>query len=336
MKVKLKDVALAAGVSVSTVSRVINGDRDKPASPETRDKIWRIVKELGYVPNLSAKKLVKGETDSNSGKGKIGCIYTSTSDIKTDPFFSCIGIGIQEEIRRQGYELAFALSAYRMAYSDIFIYLTSHPSEGIIVIGSFDDEVLEFLEKNYKYIVYAGVNSVKGDFDQVICDGYSGAITAVSHLVEAGHKRIGYVGNELHYEAYCDVIEKESMVPDEDDWVQTRLYTSDAYKAMKTYLEGRDISRLPTAFYCANDATAFGVLKAIQDMGYRIPEDIAVIGMDDVEMARFVTPTLSTVSIPRKSLGIKAVKMLVDQVDRKRDYVLKVDMPFDLKIRESS
>ena len=126
------------------------------------------------------------------------------------------------------------------------------------------------------------------------------------------------------------------MDMDERDVIHTRLYTSSAYDAMKAYLAGKNKKDLPTAFYCANDATAFGVMKAIQEEGLRIPQDMAIVGLDDVEMARFVTPTLSSVSIPRKSLGIQAVKLLVDQMESGRDFPLRVDLPFDLKIRQSS
>ncbi len=348
VKVKLKDIADAAGVSISTVSRVINGDRERPAGPETTEKIWRIVKELGYVPNQNAKKLVKGEEEDNPGKGRIGCLYTSTGDIKTDPFFSCIGIGIQQEIRRLSYDMAYALPTYAMDYSDVYNYITSHPVEGIVVTGRFEKDILDLLQKNFKHIVYAGVNAVNAGFDEVVCNGYEGAAMAIRHLQSMGHKDIGYVGyihdqaedvqlvNEHRYSAYCDLVGISDSGDLRRKVIHTRLYTTSAYEAMSAYLEKVDVTALPTAFYCANDATAFGVMKAIQERGIKIPDDIAIVGLDDVEMSRFVTPSLSTVSIPRKSLGIQAVKMLVDQIESKRDYPLRMDLPFNLKIRESS
>lgn len=348
MKVKLKDVAAAAGVSVSTVSRVLNGDRERPASEATMNKIWSAVSELGYVPNQNAQKLVKGEDEALAGKGKIGVLYTSTSDIKTDPFFSCIGIGIQQELRNHGYEMAFALATYHMDYGNIYNYIMSHPAEGIIITGRFEKEILNLVKQNFKYIIYTGANSVDAGFDEVICDGYSGARTAIAHLLDEGHTRIGYVGyvhdeavesqlvNEHRYRAYRDLLDQVNIKRHEADVVHTRLYTTSSFEAMSRYLEEVDHKDMPTAFYCANDATAFGVMKALQQYGLRIPEDVAVIGLDDVEMAKFVTPTLSTVSIPRKSLGIQAVKTLIDKIESRRDYPMRIDLPFDLKVRESS
>lgn len=348
MKVTLKDVAKASGVSVSTVSRVINGDRERPASSETSEKIWEIVQTLGYVPNQCAMKLVKGEAEESTGKKRIACIYRSISDVKTDPFFSCIGIGIQGELRKKGYEMAFALSSSHMTYCEVYNYLTSQAAEGIIVVGQVDEAIQALLKVQFKHIVYAGVNTHQTGFDEVICDGYNGARCALNHLLDMGHKRIGFLGCVLDqvapiqpvngecYRAYCDVLKEETFPYRAEDAVHTRLYTTAAYEAMMTYIDRRPRADLPTAFCCANDATAFGAMKALQVMGLRIPEDIAIIGLDDVEMARFVTPTLSTVSIPRKSLGIQAVNVLIEQIESGRTYPLRVDLSFDLKIRESS
>ncbi len=345
LKVTLKDVALAAGVSVSTVSRVLNGNRENPAGAETMNKIWDAVKQLGYVPNQSAKNLVKGTSDSDLGKGKIGVLYTSTIDVKTDPFFSCIGIGIQEELRRQGYEMAFALSTYHLDFGDVYNYISSHPAEGLILTGRFGEDILDMIQNHFNHIVYAGANAVNKGFDEVICDGYSGAVTAIKHLLSQGFDTIGYVGfcqemeekvnlvNEHRFRAYTEIM---SDAYNSDLVIHTRLYTTDAYNAMNQWLDKPQRTMIPKAFYCANDATAFGVMKALQEHGLRIPEDVAIIGLDDVEMASFVTPTLSTVSIPRKSLGIEAVKLLVDKIGSNRNYAKRVDLPFDLKIRESS
>ena len=348
MKVKLKDVAEAAGVSVSTVSRVINGNRDKPASPDTVEKIWAIVEEIGYVPNKNAKNLVLGEGEAKESLGRIGCIYTSTYDLNNDPFFSCIGLGIQKELSAQNYHMAYALSAARMDYKELYRYIVNHQAEGIIVLGRFDAHILAMLKSHFKHMVYAGVNSVDAGFDEVICDGYEGAKSALQHLVDQGHKRIGYVGyvpemaegdvliNEHRYSAYCDLMTLTNGRVNMEDVLHSNLRTTFAYERMKDYLHGIAGQAMPTAFYCANDATAFGVMKALQEGGYRIPEDVAIVGLDNVEMASFVTPKLSTISIPQRALGARAVKMLIEQIETKRDYPLKVKLPFELIVRESS
>jgi DNA-binding LacI/PurR family transcriptional regulator len=345
--VTLKDIALKAGVSVSTVSRVISAERENPASKETTDKIWSLVKELGYRPNQNAKQLVKGLADQDEVKGSIGCIFTSTVDVNNDPFFSCIGLGIQTELRKHGYQLGYALSTYNMTFSEVYNQVIKKPVQGIIVTGRFESELIDFLQKQFKHIVYAGVNSIDGGFDEVICDGYQGAQTALSHLFQVGHKEIGYVGyipecvengyliNEHRYKSYCDFLKSHDMKLNINHIIHTELRTSTSYERVKSFLETKVKADLPTAFYCANDATAFGLMKALQEKGYLIPNDIAVIGLDDVEMASFVTPTLSTVSIPRKELGVRAVKQLIDRFETGREYSMRVDIPFKLIIRQS-
>ena len=348
MKVKLKDIAQVSGVSVSTVSRVINGDRERPASAETADKIWSAVRQLGYVPNQSAKNLVKGEDEGTESRGQIGCVFTSTYDLNNDPFFSCIGLGIQRELSQQAYTMAFSLSTAMMDYKDVYGYLLKHPCDGIIVLGQIEKEMLELLKRHTDKLVYAGINPVDGGFDQVICDGYRGTEAVIRHLIEDGHSNIGYVGfipakatsgepvNEQRYQAYCDVMKSNGHPVDDTKVVHTGLKTTRAYEAMSEYLGRVQRATLPSAFFCANDAVAFGVMRSLRENGLKVPEDVSVIGMDNVEMASFVSPALSTVNIPRRSMGSRAVKMLIEQIEDGRDYPMRVDLPFELKVRESS
>jgi DNA-binding LacI/PurR family transcriptional regulator len=348
MSVTLKDIAKKANVSISTVSRVINNDTAKPASKDTADKIWAIVKEMGYTPNQSARKLIKGEDDTNpipSSKA-IGCIFTSTKDTYNDPFYSQIAVGIQEVISKRGYVLAFNYSSYDTSFSALYNNLSAYPVEGIIVLGRFDNETLKFLKNNFNNIVYAGVNYVNGGFDEVICDGYKGTIVAIEHLIKLGYNKIGFVGetpiiddnkviNEHRFEAYRDVLGNYDIPFTEDYIVSSPLATKEAYINMKNYLQNTTKEKLPRAFFCANDVTAIGAMKAIRESNYKIPEDIAIIGLDDIEMSSFVTPSLTTIRIPKKELGKISAKILIDKIESDREIPIRVDVPFELKERES-
>ncbi|WP_461206804.1 LacI family DNA-binding transcriptional regulator [Clostridium sp. DL1XJH146] len=345
MKIKMKDIAEVAGVSITTVSRVLNGNRKQPASQETVDNIWKIVKEMGYIPNKSARNLVKGSEEEDVIANKIGCVFTSTFDLNNDPFFSCIGLGIQHELNKTAYNLAFTLQAGNMKYDEIYKYITKYDVDGIILMGSIDYSTLDMIKGAVEHIVYAGVNGVEDSFDEVICNGYDGATAAIGHLIDMGHNKIGYVGitsrnkkmiNENRYKAYCDVLQKNNMPIDVDYVVSTELKTTLAYNNMKEYLSNKNKEKLPTALFCGNDAVAFGVMKALKEEGFNIPEDIAIIGFDNVEMTQFVTPPLSSVAVPRKKLGEQAVKMLIERIENKRDYSMKVNLPYKLILRESS
>lgn len=348
MSVKLKDIAEKANVSISTVSRVINNDKNKPASKETTDKIWAIVRELGYIPNQTARDLIKGENNiaTKTANRTICCIYTSTRDTYNDPFFSHIGAGVQEEANRSGYVIAYSLSTYEMSFSTLYKYIVTNPVDGVVVMGRFSKDTLDFINDNFKNVIYAGVNYVNGGFDEVICDGYKGASHAVNYLLEQGYDNVGFIGelpgesksrivNEHRYEAYIDTISKRNLPIVKEHIIDTELNSSAAYKSMKKYLDNAVKDNLPQAFYCANDVTAIGAMKAIKEGGYRIPEDIGIIGLDDIEMASFVTPSLTTVRIPKKELGITAVKILIDKIESRRTYPLRVDIPFELVIRDS-
>lgn len=347
MQVRLKDIAEKANVSISTVSRVINNDRSKPASKETSDLVWKIVNEMGYVPNMEARNLIKGQEGRRVRTNNIGCIYTATKDSHHDPFFSHLGAGIQAELDNRDYVLSFALSTRGMSFSNFFNYLTSHDVDGIIIMGRFQKEVLDYLTSNYANIVYAGVNYVGAGFDEVICDAYKGAVTAVEYLIGKGHIQIGFIGdtasetqnsviNEHRYRAFYDTMKNNNLEPATSQIISVQPYTPLAYKAVKAHLKSTERSLMPTAFFCSNDATAIGSMRALQEAGYSIPGDVAIVGFDDIEIASYLNPRLTTIHVPKEELGTMAVKVLTDRIENGREYPIRVDVPFTLKVREST
>ena len=349
MSVTLKDIAKKANVSVSTVSRVVNNDTTKPASKDTSEKIWEIVKELGYIPNQNARNLIKGEINSKKQtKSKaIGCIFTSKKDTYNDPFYSEIASAIQNEVSKRGYIMAYSFSSFDMSFSALYNNITTNPVDGVIVLGRFGRKTLEFLKNNFENLIYAGVNYVDSGFDEVICDGYKGAIDAIEYLIKLGHKDIGFVGevlekseayvkNEHRFVAYRDAIKKNNISYKKEFVVSTPLEMSTAYDHMKKYLKKQEKKNIPSAFFCSNDVTTIGVMKALKEFGLLIPEDVSVVGLDNIEMSSFVTPSLTTINIPKEELGRTAVKILIDKIESDRKYPLRIDLPFELIVRESS
>jgi DNA-binding LacI/PurR family transcriptional regulator len=345
MSVTLKDIAAKAKVSISTVSRIINDDKTKPASPETAATVWRIVRELGYVPNQNARKLVYNQADPDAfPKTKaLGCIFTSVSDTYNDPFFSAITRGIQAEAARSGYLIGYTYSSCTMTESALYNNLTAHPVDGAIVMGRFNTDFLQFLKRNIKNLVYTGLNYVGGGFDEVICDAYQAAQTGVKHLAALGHRKIGYLGaipgrdaldvrNEHRFAGYRAVLEQQQLPYNEDYVKNIGLTTEAAYLGMQEMLKRKE---LPTALFCANDLVAIGAMKAIHEAGLKIPEEMAVIGIDDIDLAAYVRPALSTVRVPKEELGKFAVKILIDRIEGGHELAVKLDLPFKLIVRES-
>lgn len=348
MSVTLKDIARMANVSISTVSRVINDDKAKPASKKTAEKVWAIAKEVGYVPNQHARNLIKGEGVAWERKKTktIGCVYTSTKDSMSDPFFSYMGMGIKEQLTKDGYTLAFVMSIYDKSFEDMYQYLQKNPVDGIIVMGRFKQKTLDYLKENCDHIIYAGVNYVNAGFDEVICDSYKGASDMVDYLIKIGHSKIGYIGdgishgeedvvNEHRFEAYRDTLNKHGLPLVDDYIVKAKPYIQYAYDTMKAYLKGRNKNQLPSAFFCTNDMTAIGAMKAILEKGIKIPEDIAITGFDNVETSSFVNPPLTTIDVPKEELGRMAVRILIDKIEQGRQYPIRVDLPYALIIRDS-
>lgn len=345
MAVKLKDVAKKANVSISTVSRIINDDTKKPASQETKEKVWKIIKELGYIPNVSARNLVKGKkTVATEKKTKtIGCIFTSTDDTYNDPFFSVLVRGIQLQTTEMGYMLGYTYSTCNTNDSALYNSITSNNVDGLILMGRFGNDFQKFVKDNFKNLIYVGLNSVNQGFDEVICDAYKAVCCAVNHLISLGHKKIGYIGsaavqhgihviNEHRYEAFEDTLKKNNIFLNKNYIRIINTSTEEGYQAMYDIINNKT---LPTAISCGNDEIAIGVIKAIRECNLRIPEDIAIIGIDDIEMAPYLRPSLSTIRIPKIELGKFAVKILIDRIEKGHKLPVKIEMPFELVVRKS-
>ncbi|WP_304943856.1 LacI family DNA-binding transcriptional regulator [Vallitalea guaymasensis] len=346
MSVTLKEIAKKAQVSISTVSRVINNDTNKPASKETQDKVWKIVRELGYVPNQNARNLIKGQESiiENTNTRAIGCIFTSTKDTYNDPFFSQIARGIQDEVSKRGYILGYSFSSCDMSFSSLYNNLTSNPVDGAVILGRFSEDVLNFLKQNIKNIVYTGVNYVDAGFDEVICDGYKGAMAAVEYLISLNHRDIGFIGstkelenvvNEHRYEGYLDTMNKQE-IPVKKEYIQdVELSTADGFTGMDNMIKRLGRDKLPTAIFCANDLVAIGAMKALHKNNIKVPEDISIIGLDDIELSEYVTPGLTTIKVPKVELGKFAVKMLIDKIENGHTLPVRVNVPFTIIERES-
>lgn len=337
MPVTLKDIAEKAGVSISTVSRVINRNKEKPASQETNDKIWKIVREMGYIPNHNARNLQSG---SDKKTRTIACLYTSKIDSHNDPFFSDIGLGIQKEADEKGYIISYALSISDMGMRPLHRYIMNHPVDGLIVLGRFDEITFSFIKRYFERLVYVGLNSVNKDIDEVICNGYEATIMAMNYLVNKGYHKIGYIGdcvnnfiNEHRFSAYEAFFHQNRIKLNDNYIIDTPLSIIKSHENVGKYLKSH--TKIPSAFFCANDVTAIGAMKAFKEHNIKVPTDVALISIDNIEMANYVNPSLTTVDIPKIELGKAAVKLLIDQIETDRKKAYRIDLPYKLIVRES-
>lgn len=330
----LKEIAQMSGVSISTVSRVVNSNNTKAASPETCEKIWSVVRAMGYTPNESAQKLKnKNQKKEADMPRKIFCIFARTVDSYLDPFFTELMQAIEQEAFRQKYTMRTIVSLNELQNSDI---RRNDLHFGALVLGRMNRWTMETLSRQFKHIAYVGLNTLPYEIDQIVSSGYSAARSAVEHLQKTGHSRILYVGETEHeqrYHGFADAMKAANIEDISPCIVQTALTPHGGYSAINRALDrGIDFS----ALFCANDDTAIGTIKALKERGYSIPKDVSVIGVGDIELSRYFSPMLTTIHIPIRELGQQAARTIIDRIENNHQIPMKIELPNSLVIRESS
>ena len=333
--ITLKNIAIKAKVSVSTVSKVLNGNDSQSIGEDTKKRIMDIAISEGYVPDRSAKSL------SNIKNNKVlNCILSYESESENNTFFNTIIEGVYSEIERKGYVLGCTLSSSDSLMEILQDNIASNDINAAVVLGKFKSEFLDFLKSRIPNLVYAGLTPPGMGFDEVICDAYKAVTCAVQHLIELGNTKIGYIGiaknegivNECRFEAFEDTVKRNGLKLDNGLVRNIALTTEQGYEAMTDILESGNI---PTAVFCGNDITAIGAIRAIEEKGFSIPDETSIISIDDVDMAVYIKPSLSTIHVPKIELGKFAVKLLIDKIETAREIPVKVELPFELVIRES-
>ncbi len=330
----LKDIAREAGVSISTVSRTINGKSQNAASKEVQDRIWEIARAGGYIPNSLAQALKQGGPQNIQSKS-IACILARSSDAKNDAFFSALMRSIEQEALKEGYIVKYAFSLFDIKAPLNHSPIPGSEVDGAAVLGRCDDATLHLLRNHFRKVVYTGLNTLHSDYDQVVCDGSAIASDALEFLLQLGHTRIGYIGDtkkEIRYDAYCDTLKRHRIPFNRQIVTNVPTSSEGGYHGAKRILAR---TRAVTAFFCMNDITAIGAIKAIQEAGFRIPDDISVISMDDIEIAQFVSPMLTTMHIPIEEMGRMAAKTLIDRIGGGHSLPLKIELPYCLAKRDS-
>ncbi|MDR0862500.1 MAG: LacI family transcriptional regulator [Oscillospiraceae bacterium] len=334
----LKEIAARAGVSVSTVSRVINSPDDSFARREVRERIWDIVRETGYVPNGAARELKTGKSSAVGAKTHtLTCVLGRTLRRDDNPFFASVARAAEQQALDLGYVVTSSYSLFDIDNSALLRKIEDSRTDGAIVLGRFDSGMSRFFSSHYKNLVYVGRNPIDEPWDQVICDGYEATKTAIEHLIAYGHTRIGYIGdteNEVRYQAYRDTVRLRGLDDDMSLVASAAHDGQGGYAGAKQLLERAN--PLPTAVFCAADVAAIAAMKMFSEADIRVPAQLSVIGLDDIELAAYVSPMLTTVSIPKVELGAVAVRTLVDRIERVHRLPMKIYIPHKLIVREST
>ena len=332
----LKEIAKEAGVSISTVSRVINKNSTNAASKEVQDRIWEIVRRTGYTPNSTARDLKMGGSESPEPLSRsIACLFARTEDSKSDLFFSTLARSIEQEAFKHNYVLKYSFTAIDIHHPNTFRLITDNHVDGVVVLGRCDKQTLSFLKKYFNCVAYTGLNILDAKYDQVISDGYQASLTAVNHLMGLGHTRIGYIGetqDEDRYTGYCTALNTGGIALKKEYVANVPLSSEGGYRGARQLIDrGVDVS----ALFCSNDVTAIGTMRAIQETGCRIPEDVSIISIDDIDTAQYLSPMLTTIHMPVEEMGQMTAKILIDRIEGGHRLPIRMNLPYYLASRES-
>lgn len=328
--VTMKEVAKQAGVSTSTVSRVLSGQR--AASPETAERIWRVVRETGYSVSEAARSLRSSEPAIKTAVTAIDCVFARDSGGAVDPFFTALLRVIEPELFRADHRLRHQ---YALTESAIPLPPDSAKKDAALILGRIDRAGLDRLRCHYRHLIYVGLQDRETGIDSVICSSYDAAVTGMEYLLSLGHRRICYLGetkNEQRYLACRDVMEKHRVEGCELVTVGVRFTTGDSYAGIQKALkDGHEF----TAVFCANDISTLAVLRALREQRLAVPGDISLLGLNDMESVRYLEPMPSTVRVPIEEMGRMAAKLLLDRIEGGHRLPVRLLLPSELVLRDS-
>ncbi|WP_321845290.1 LacI family DNA-binding transcriptional regulator [Paraburkholderia bannensis] len=324
----LADVAERAGVSQMTASRALNGRTG--VSRETRDEVLRIAADIGYVVNRTAQKLSGGRN------GIIG-IMTPTLDTQ---FSNELILGASRAARAAGCEvLVYTVSDDSHSHEEL-IKLVRQFSDGLLVILPRETMNLDALAAARVPVVVIDQRGTLNRFPSVSVDNYGGACMAVEHLVSLGHQRIAFLGSDEAIEGvrdrqrgYHDTLARHGLARDPALVASSDLSKMTVFEVASSLLKS---AQPPTAIFAANDQSAFGAIAAVREAGLRVPDDISVVGFDDIPMAAQFHPALTTVRQPFQQMSSSAVSALLAQIEGSDALAQRTTFPAELVVRQSA
>jgi LacI family purine nucleotide synthesis repressor len=304
-KVTIKDVAREAGVSISTVSNALNNV--DVLHPDTKEKVLEVAKRLKYTPNLNGRNLKAQAT------GVLGLFLGAIRG----PYYGELADSIYRACRDNGYELEIFLSSDP---EHIIANILGHRVDGAIILNSAVEAEQEQTLIDYDIpTVYIDRILIGDKSSSVVFDSYSGGGQAAKFLLELGHKRLMHVeGVHDNYDSnerkkgFLDALKKAGIKIEDDYILQGAFERKDSYDAIMHFID--EDKPLPDAIFASNDVSAIGVLEALRDAGIKVPEQISVMGCDDIETTRLFSPTVTTIRTNFEKQGVIAVEQLVSMI----------------------
>lgn len=323
-QVSVRDVAREAGVSPATVSYILNDTPGLSFIPETRQRVLAAAEKLHYVANQAAKTLGSGRAEGIVQSKLIGVVIPQTENKRKEshimfgnPFYGTFLSAVELEARRAGYQLILSGTNPGQSYIDI---AKSRTLDGVIILGAYpSDDEAEYKKYKIPAVLVDCYGSGDSFFYSVRTDDRLGGYLATKYLIEQGHHRIAIVTGELkahgvnseRYQGYLDALCEAGLTPAHDDVFEGLVgYDHGLEVAEELARTRRDI----TALFASADITAIGLINGLHAAGLRVPEDVSVIGFDDVEYAKMCYPGLTTMRQNIMEKGRQAARLMIEAV----------------------
>lgn len=333
-----KDVANLAGVSRSVVSYVIN-DGPREVATDTKERVLNAIKELDYQPNKYAQLLKLGDTKA---KKCLGIIAGGKSfNVLERPYYNIILAGLFDEAHKIGLDVRF-FSFFDALLDPVFFNRNIHPDEisslililpGMISQNPGYIEILDQIEQRIENVVCLE-ESIKG-WPAVVFDRAQAAKQAVSHLIQLGHKRIAFLAiADNRLDGYRQTMLDYKITYDENlvFVIDPSHVLTSAYELTKEIIQ---MQPRPTAIFAANDESAISAMAALQDLGVQVPEEMAIVSIDNIGLSEMIRPGLTTVDVPKRVMATYAMQFLMLQKQFNNQQPASIVIPTELVIRES-
>jgi Transcriptional regulators len=328
----MQDIAKLAGVSPGTVSNALNNK--KGVGKETKDKILKIAEDMGYVRSIN-------KDESNIIRF---IIYKKHGFVVSDtPFFSALIEGIERECRANGFEVLVSHIAYG-EYNDeeILDLIKQEQVAGVLLLATeMDDKDIDVFKKLSVPIVFLDNYFLDANFEQILINNSNGAYKVVKYLVENGHSKIGCLGSskeinnfKYRYEGFQTALAGFGISINKDYNLFLEPTLEGAYKDMKVFLTDKNL-KLPTAYFAFNDIIAIGAIRAMQENHIKVPDQVSIIGFDDIPFSEICSPRLTTIRVQKQNMGKVAIRRLLQSINAEDEVNLKIEVDVELIERES-
>jgi LacI family transcriptional regulator len=329
----IEDIARLAGVSRSTVSRVLNGQPS--VRPEVRSRVQSVIAMYGYTPQAAARQLVTQKART------IGMILPDNAYHRLgNPIFAMMAQGVGQTCSQLGYNSLLFMGRHDMDEQSLFNLLRGRQFDGVVLIsGEEDDSCPGFLQEILIPYVRIGHDPSIDDLKYVDVDNIEAARMAVRHLTSLGHRRIGMLKGldrdfctHARYEGYRQALLEVGIEPDPELCGNGNWTVAGGYQVTKQFLQ---LAEPPSAIFSSNDMMVPGIIQAASERGLRVPDDLAIVGFDDLPQTTMIFPELTTVRQPCVEMGVRAAELLIDYLENENQEPAHILLPTELIIRAS-